>query len=64
MQHVDVFISPIIIMAIVILFSHHVFSLRLNLYKKAWEYASIGELIIIFKVVTYSIASGGYSCRK
>ncbi|WP_423799426.1 polysaccharide biosynthesis protein [Neobacillus sp. SAB-20_R2A] len=38
-----------------ILLSHHIFSVMLNLYKKAWEYASIGELLIIFKVVTYSI---------
>ena len=51
----DVFISPMMIMAIIILISHHVFSVKLNLYKKAWEYASIGELFIIFKVVTYSI---------
>ena len=35
--------------------SHHFFSFQFNLYKKAWEYASIGELLIIFKVVTYSI---------
>lgn len=38
-----------------ILLSHHIFSFIFNLYKKAWEYASIGELLIIFKVVTYSI---------
>ncbi|MFC4799837.1 polysaccharide biosynthesis protein [Neobacillus sp. GCM10023253] len=38
-----------------ILLSHHIFSVMFNLYKKAWEYASIGELLIIFKVVTYSI---------
>ena len=38
-----------------IILSHHFFSLRYKLYKKAWEYASIGELFIIFKVVTFSI---------
>ncbi|GGA72852.1 polysaccharide biosynthesis protein [Ornithinibacillus halotolerans] len=38
-----------------ILLCHHFFSIRYNLYKRLWEYASIGELIVIFKVVTYSI---------
>ncbi|MFS0638318.1 nucleoside-diphosphate sugar epimerase/dehydratase [Mesobacillus foraminis] len=51
----NVITAPMLIMAIAILCSHHVLSLKLNLYKKAWEYASIGELIIIFKVVTSSI---------
>ena len=41
--------------SLVIILSHHFFSLRYKLYKKAWEYASIGELFIIFKVVTLSI---------
>src|SRR3954447_17724658 len=41
--------------SLVIILSHHIFSLRYKLYKKAWEYASIGELLIIFKVVTLSI---------
>lgn len=46
---------PIITSAITILLSHHFFSIKFNLYKKAWEYASIGELLIIFKTVTFSI---------
>src|SRR4051794_954411 len=41
--------------SLVIILSHHFFSLRYKLYNKAWEYASIGELFIIFKVVTLSI---------
>ncbi|ASN06003.1 nucleoside-diphosphate sugar epimerase/dehydratase [Virgibacillus necropolis] len=48
---------PIIVSSIAILFSHHFFSVKLKLYKKAWEYASVGELLIIFKVVSYSIIS-------
>lgn len=35
--------------------SHHAYSLLLHVYKKAWEYASVGEMIIICKVVTLSI---------
>ncbi|MEH7096691.1 polysaccharide biosynthesis protein [Neobacillus vireti] len=51
----DVFAIPIVICSLVILISHHALSFKLNLYKKAWEYASIGELISILKVVTFSI---------
>ncbi|WP_430509929.1 polysaccharide biosynthesis protein [Gottfriedia solisilvae] len=50
-----VFSIPMIISSLTILVSHHVFSIIFKLYKKAWEYASIGELLIIFRVVTYSI---------
>lgn len=46
---------PMILSAIVILISHHFFSFLLHLYKKAWEYASIGELLSILKVVTIAI---------
>ena len=46
---------PLIASSLTILFSHHVFSIHFKLYKKAWEYASIGELLLIFKTVTASI---------
>jgi FlaA1/EpsC-like NDP-sugar epimerase len=46
---------PTVISAIVILLSHHILSVHFHLYKKAWEYASIGELLSILKVVTISI---------
>ncbi|UOR13804.1 polysaccharide biosynthesis protein [Halobacillus amylolyticus] len=42
-----------------ILVSHLYFSFKLNLYKKVWEYASVGELLIIFKTVTYSLLVTG-----
>lgn len=48
---------PVLINSFIILGCHLFFSIMLHLYKKAWEYASVGELIIIFKVVTYSIIS-------
>lgn len=51
----DVITMPLIITVFSILFSHHIFSFMFNLYKKAWEYASIGELLIILRVVTSSI---------
>ncbi|MEH7014758.1 nucleoside-diphosphate sugar epimerase/dehydratase [Neobacillus niacini] len=51
----NVITMPMVITALAILISHHILSFKLHLYKKAWEYASIGELIIIFQVVTGSI---------
>ncbi|MGP4073839.1 polysaccharide biosynthesis protein [Piscibacillus sp. B03] len=45
----------IVISSIILLISHHVFAFIFGLYQKAWEYASIGELIGIFNVVTLSI---------
>ncbi|WP_408008273.1 polysaccharide biosynthesis protein [Pseudalkalibacillus sp. A8] len=46
---------PLIMSSIVLLLGHHFFSYIYKLYKRAWQYASIGELIVIFKVVTYSV---------
>ncbi|WP_047983970.1 polysaccharide biosynthesis protein [Ornithinibacillus californiensis] len=48
---------PIFISLAAILICHHVFSIKLKLYRKVWEYASVQELIIIFKVVSFSIIS-------
>ena len=44
-----------IVSTFAILLSHHLFSFKFKLYKKAWEYASVGELIIILKTATASI---------
>ncbi|MDR7079111.1 FlaA1/EpsC-like NDP-sugar epimerase [Neobacillus niacini] len=46
---------PMVLSAIVILISHHLFSFQLHLYKKAWEFASVGELVSILKVITISV---------
>lgn len=47
--------STLFISSITLLISHHIFASIYRLYNKAWEYASIGELIAIFKAVTLSI---------
>ncbi|PEE40725.1 polysaccharide biosynthesis protein [Bacillus pseudomycoides] len=47
--------TALIISSITLLCSHHAFAAIYKLYKKAWEYASIGELENIFKAVTFSI---------
>ncbi|MGE8078377.1 polysaccharide biosynthesis protein [Peribacillus loiseleuriae] len=41
--------------SVTLLISHHIFASYYKLYKKAWEYASIGELVSIVKAVTFSI---------
>jgi FlaA1/EpsC-like NDP-sugar epimerase len=51
----DVFTTQIFICTISILVSHHVFSVKLKLYRKLWAYASVGELLTIFKIVTFSL---------
>ncbi len=45
----------LIISSITIFVSHHVFAHIYKLYKRAWEYASIGELLAIFKAITLTI---------
>ncbi|AZB43594.1 polysaccharide biosynthesis protein [Bacillus sp. FJAT-42376] len=50
---------PIIISSLALLICHHVFSYIYKLYKKAWEYASIDELMMIMKAVTFSIMTAG-----
>lgn len=50
---------PMVISSIVILISHFILSFKFHLYKKAWEYASVGELSGILKVITLSILIAG-----
>ncbi|MGD7044448.1 polysaccharide biosynthesis protein [Jeotgalibacillus proteolyticus] len=55
----DVYVltQPILLSSIVLLTGHLLFSWKYNLYKKAWEYASIGELVIVLKIVSYTLLS-------
>ncbi|RXT03682.1 nucleoside-diphosphate sugar epimerase/dehydratase [Ammoniphilus sp. CFH 90114] len=45
----------IAVSSLVLFFSHHYFASRYKLYKRVWKYASVGELISVFKGVTFSI---------
>ncbi|CEG29116.1 polysaccharide biosynthesis protein [Bacillus sp. B-jedd] len=49
--------QELIVPVFAMLVSHYVFSSYYNLYNKAWEYASIGELTAIVKAVSFSIVS-------
>jgi FlaA1/EpsC-like NDP-sugar epimerase len=46
-----------ILSSITLLLTHHIFAYKNKLYKKAWEYASIKELVIFCKAITLSIIS-------
>ncbi|MGO3727137.1 hypothetical protein A2I62_00605 [Staphylococcus carnosus] len=45
----------LILTSIVLLISHHIFAQIFDLYHRAWEYASVSELMLIVKAVTASI---------
>lgn len=54
---VNIFEIPMLQVTWLTLFlCHHLFAAIYKLYQKAWEYASVGELIAIVKAVTFSIA--------
>ncbi len=58
--YLKIFTLPVLsISSITLLVSHHAFAYIYRLYKRAWEYASIGELISIAKAVTFSIITLG-----
>nr|WP_242694416.1 nucleoside-diphosphate sugar epimerase/dehydratase [Staphylococcus nepalensis] len=48
-------IDLLVLASIILLASHHIFAYVFNLYHRAWEYASVSELISIVKAVTSSI---------
>lgn len=49
--------QTLLFMSVILLISHHVFAGIYNLYKKAWQYASVGELIAIVKAVSLTIVT-------
>ena len=49
----------LVVTALALLASHHLLAVQYKLYKRAWEYASVGELISITKAVTFSVAAAG-----
>ncbi|MEH7383520.1 nucleoside-diphosphate sugar epimerase/dehydratase [Bacillus sp. JJ1533] len=51
--------TVLLVSSITLLVGHHAFAYIYRLYKRAWEYASIGELISIAKAVTFSIVTLG-----
>jgi FlaA1/EpsC-like NDP-sugar epimerase len=54
-SHLQLLQMSIMISSIGLLVCHHFYSSLYKLYKKAWEYASIKELLMIFKAVSLSV---------
>lgn len=48
-------IDLLILSSVILLVSHHLFAYVFNLYHRAWEYASVSELMSVVKAVTSSI---------
>src|SRR5699024_4334104 len=48
-------LNQLAVTSIILLLSHHIFAYIFNLYHRAWEYASVRELISITQAVTFSI---------
>lgn len=48
-------IPGLLVCALTLLASHHIFASIYKLYNKAWQYASVHELVAIAKAITFSI---------
>ncbi|MFP3323534.1 nucleoside-diphosphate sugar epimerase/dehydratase [Planococcus sp. SIMBA_160] len=58
--YVDIFQNQFLLAsALTIFIAHHVFAMYFGLYRKVWEYASVGELSSIVKAVTLSVVAVG-----
>lgn len=47
----------LILSSIILFISHHVFAALFNLYHRAWEYASVSELMLVVKAVSCSVVA-------
>ena len=52
-------IKVLVLLSLILLVSHHVSAQIFDLYHRAWEYASVSELILIVKAVTGAIVATG-----
>lgn len=50
-------IPTILVTSLTLLLGHHIFAYIYNLYKKAWEYASVKELLAISQAVSLTVGS-------
>lgn len=49
--------KTLLISSVTLLVSHHIFASYYRLYQKAWQYASVGELVAIVKAVSFAVMS-------
>jgi FlaA1/EpsC-like NDP-sugar epimerase len=52
-------LPTLVFSSVVLLVSHHLFAFIYRLYQKAWEYASVGEMLAIIRAITFSILATG-----
>lgn len=55
-----VYFPMLLLISLTLLGSYHLFAITFNLYKKVWQYASVGEMISIIKVVALSVATTAF----
>ncbi|RKD23100.1 hypothetical protein BEP19_12815 [Ammoniphilus oxalaticus] len=55
----NIFTTTLWVSSLTLLISHHLLAYYYKLYKRVWKYASVGELISVFKAVTISILITG-----
>lgn len=61
MPNLDILNSnKLLLISLTMIIWHHLFAYTYKLYQKAWEHASIGELIGITKAVTYTVIVTGF----
>lgn len=53
-------LTVLLVSSTTLLIGHHFFAYIYKLYKRAWEYASVGELLAIGRAVTYAILLTAY----
>jgi FlaA1/EpsC-like NDP-sugar epimerase len=52
-------LPTLVFSSVALLASHHLFAFIYRLYQKAWEYASVGEMLAIIRAVSFSILTTG-----
>jgi len=52
-------LPTLVFSSVALLASHHLFAFVYRLYQKAWEYASVGEMLAIIRAITFSILTTG-----
>ncbi|MEH6992335.1 nucleoside-diphosphate sugar epimerase/dehydratase [Neobacillus drentensis] len=48
-------VKQLVLISTTLLLSHHIFAYKYKMYQRAWEYASVSEMVTVLKAVTFSI---------
>ncbi|PFG04468.1 nucleoside-diphosphate sugar epimerase/dehydratase [Bacillus sp. es.034] len=50
-------LPTLVFTSVALLVTHHIFAFIYRIYQKAWEYASVGEMLAIVRAITWSIVA-------